>query len=139
MFYTGLSRTGPALAQKIINSLDSKTDNLRRMQSMVETARDLLSGAGDLDDFGHMLDEAWRLKRSLADQISNPRIDGYYEAALQAGALGGKLLGAGSSGFLLFYVPPDRQDAVRATMAPLLEIPFGFDTEGSVLLNSNLQ
>ncbi|MBC7907763.1 MAG: kinase [Rhodospirillaceae bacterium] len=136
MVYTGLSRAGPELAQRIIDNLPQRTANLHRMHAMVDEAAALLEGDGDLDDFGRMLDETWRLKRSLADQISNDRIDAIYAAAKQAGAIGGKLLGAGSSGFLLFYVRPEYQDSVRQATHPLLEVPFQFDTQGSVIMNS---
>jgi len=136
LIYTGLSRAGPELAQRIIDNLPHRTANLHRMLRMVDDAVTVLEGDGDLDDFGRMLDETWQLKRSLSEHISNDRIDSIYTAARQAGALGGKLLGAGSSGFLLFYVPPEHQDAVRRATHPLLEVPFRFDTEGSVMMNS---
>ncbi|MBX9635690.1 MAG: kinase [Magnetospirillum sp.] len=135
MIYTGLSRVGPELAQRIIDSLPHRTAKLHRMRQMVDEAAALLSGDGDLDEFGRMLDETWQLKRSLDAQISNDRIDSIYAAAKQAGAIGGKLLGAGSSGFILLYVPPEHQDAVRAATQPLLEVPFRFDTQGSVIIN----
>lgn len=136
MVYTGLSRTSSELARGLLENMPRRVANLRRMQAMVDEARAVLEQGGDLDDFGRMLDETWRLKRSLTDQISNDRIDSIYAAARGAGALGGKLLGAGASGFLLFYVPPEHRDAVRQATHPLLEVPFRFDGEGCVMMNA---
>lgn len=135
MVYTGVSRASSELARGLLDNMARRTANLRRMHAMVDQARAVLEGDGDLDDFGRMLDETWQLKRSLAEKISNDRIDSIYAAAREAGALGGKLLGAGASGFLLFYVPPEYRDAVRQATQPLLEVPFRFDTEGCVLMN----
>lgn len=136
LVYTGLSRDSSQLAQNIIDNLDRRSAVLRRMQAMVDQARAVLEDDGDLDDFGRMLDETWQLKRSLAASISNERIDSIYSAARQAGALGGKLLGAGTSGFLLFYVRPEQREAVRQATAPLLEVPFRFESKGSIILTN---
>jgi D-glycero-alpha-D-manno-heptose-7-phosphate kinase len=86
---------------------------------------------GSLDEFGRLLHESWKLKRSLTQRISNASIDEIYEAGLSAGALGGKLLGAGGGGFMLFYVPPERRQALRARLRKLLCVPFGFSNRGS--------
>jgi len=136
MVYTGLSRSGPQLARQIVGNLPARADNLRRMTRMVDEAAAVLAGTGDLDDFGRMLDEAWRLKRSLSDQISTAQIDGLYDAALGAGALGGKLLGAGHSGFMVFFVPDERREAVRAALGGVLEVPFRLESRGSVMISS---
>ena len=85
----------------------------------------------DPERFGRLLNESWQLKRRLTASVSNPLIDGYYRKALEAGAVGGKLLGAGGGGFLLLYVEPDRQDAVRQALGSLKELPFRFDDGGS--------
>jgi D-glycero-alpha-D-manno-heptose-7-phosphate kinase len=135
LVYTGLSRVGPELARQIIDNLPHRTATLHRMRALVDQAAALLTSQDDLDGFGDMLDETWALKRALSDQISNDRIDTLYAAARAAGARGGKLLGAGSSGFIVLYVPPERQSAVREALSTLLEVPFRFDNQGSVLMN----
>lgn len=89
---------------------------------------------GDLDDFGRMLDTTWRLKRELSPMVSNNGIDAIYDRARRAGALGGKLLGAGTSGFMLFYVPEHRQPLVMDELRELIHVPFQFETEGATLL-----
>ena len=90
---------------------------------------------GDLGGFGRLLDESWRLKRGLSDGISTGAIDEVYEAALKAGALGGKLLGAGGGGFLLFYVEPEQQAAVRSALHELLYVPFQFENSGTTVVH----
>jgi D-glycero-alpha-D-manno-heptose-7-phosphate kinase len=90
----------------------------------------------NLDAMGELLHASWQYKKDLASGISNPRIDGYYQAAMAAGAGGGKLLGAGGGGFLLFYVPPERQASVRAALSQLREQQFRFDQAGSVVVYS---
>ena len=84
-----------------------------------------------LDEFGHLLHEGWQIKRSLTQKITNPSIDEIYQAGLSAGALGGKLLGAGGGGFMLFFVPPEQRRALRERLKKLLCIPFGFSNKGS--------
>ena len=137
LVYTGLSRAGPELARQIIDNLSRRTATLRRMQALVDQAAALLASNDDLDGFGDMLDETWALKRSLSDQVSNDRIDTLYAAARKAGARGGKLLGAGASGCIVFYVAPEHQQAVRQALSTLLEVPFRFDTQGSVIMDGN--
>ena len=100
------------------------------MLSLVDQAEQSLTN-GALDDFGRLLDETWQLKRGVNAAVSTDVIDSYYTSAKQAVALGGKLLGAGGGGFLVFYVLPERQNAVRAALSHLKEIPFRFDTGGA--------
>jgi D-glycero-alpha-D-manno-heptose-7-phosphate kinase len=90
---------------------------------------------GDLDGFGRLLHEAWVLKRTLASKISDAAIDAYYQQGLEAGALGGKLVGAGGGGFLLFYCPPPAQSCFLAAMSGLRRIPFHFDFSGSRIIH----
>ena len=87
-----------------------------------------------LDDFGRLLDESWRLKRTTGSKISNSQIDLIYEKALQSGALGGKLLGAGGGGFMLFYVPQEKQESFRKDFSDLLPVPFRFENEGTTVI-----
>jgi D-glycero-alpha-D-manno-heptose-7-phosphate kinase len=133
LLYTGSSRLGPRIAESVLSNLSRQSSVLMKMRDMVDTGRSILED-GDLDDFGRLLDEAWVSKRELASQISTPSIDAVYETALKAGALGGKLLGAGGTGFMVFYVPPDRRTAVSRALEGMPQVPFGIDTGGTRLL-----
>jgi D-glycero-alpha-D-manno-heptose-7-phosphate kinase len=95
----------------------------------------ILAGKGPIGEFGVLLDETWRLKRGIASGISNGTIDEIYERARRHGALGGKLLGAGGTGFMLFFVPPERQKDVRTALADLMHVPFKFENDGSVIVH----
>ena len=131
LFFTGISRTSSEIAETQVKSTKDKTDQLRRMQAMVaEASRILTDESADLDDFGRMLHETWMLKRSLTDKISNGLIDDVYKAAVNNGALGGKILGAGGGGFILFYVPDERRRAVKKALRNLIHVPFKFDDQG---------
>lgn len=132
MFATGLPRAaGQVIAEQAENMKRAKTrDVLNRMVAMVEPAAEAVR-VGNLETFAEMLDQSWQLKRQLASQVSNAEVDRLYTTGLAAGALGGKLLGAGGSGFLLFYCPPKNQVALRAAMAPCRELPFRFDPRGA--------
>ncbi|WP_455181412.1 GHMP family kinase ATP-binding protein [Azospirillum melinis] len=136
LFYTGMSRSASQVAADVIANLPQRERQLHRMRTLVDDAVAILGGRGELADFGRMLDETWRLKRQLSALVSNDGIDGLYARAMKAGAVGGKLLGAGTSGFMLFFVPPDRQPAVRAALEELLHVPFRFDRLGASLLAS---
>jgi len=134
LFYTGTSRFASEVAGSVIASLEKKQDVLLQMQNMVDEAVSILSGEGSLDDFGKMLHESWMLKRSVSDVISNSTIDKIYNTAIEHGALGGKLLGAGSSGFMAFYVPPEKQTDVREALYGYLHVPFRFENDGSSII-----
>ena len=101
---------------------------------MVEEASTLLLSNSSLNGLGALLDEAWQIKRGLSSMVSNEAIDSTYNVARQAGALGGKLIGAGGGGFLLFFVPPEAQASVRLALKGLLEIPFNFESHGSQII-----
>ena len=113
-----------------------RLDKQQVMHRMVEMAYELkeVLEQGRLDDFGRILNEGWLLKRSLADSISNPLVDTLYDQGIAAGALGGKLLGAGGAGFVLFYCPEERQADFRARMSAYTEMPFRFENEGSKII-----
>ena len=101
------------------------------MQQMVgEACKILTSEHTNLDDFGHMLHETWMLKRSLTDKISNSLIDEIYNTAVDNGALGGKILGAGGGGFILFYAKPEQQRNIKTALRNLIHVPFKFDDQG---------
>ena len=135
LFYSGISRYSSEVAAEIISNLPSKRETLLRMRAMVDDAVDILSSDRPLDDFGALLDETWALKRELSSRVSNSTIDDIYSRARKAGALGGKLLGAGEAGFMTFFVPPDRREAVRHTLKDLLHVPFAFSAQGSTVIH----
>ena len=112
------------------NVLISLEPTLDRLRACAHQARDLLT-CGRLDEFGELLDTAWRHKKALAEGVSDAAIDELYSRARAAGASGGKIAGAGGGGFLVFYVPPSRQDDVRRALAPLRELPIAFDPGGA--------
>lgn len=131
-YFTGFSRRAEHIAQKQIEQTPQRLGELKRMREMVGEALEILNcGVDCLDDFGRLLHESWMLKRSLTDRISEPKIDAIYERACRAGALGGKLCGAGGGGFMLLYTPPEAQARVREELKDFLEVPFRFDTLGS--------
>ncbi len=102
------------------------------MLSLVDEAEEVLENDGkDLDDFGRLLDTTWKLKKQTGGSISSNKIDDFYNKAIDAGALGGKLLGAGGGGFLLFYVQEDKREAVRKALSTLMEVPFSFEKQGT--------
>jgi D-glycero-alpha-D-manno-heptose-7-phosphate kinase len=133
VFYTGTSRLSSTLSKQLVDNLKTKEKHLLRMLEMVPEALTLLQ-RGDFDSFGRMLHETWTIKRSLTGSISTGVIDRIYEDALRAGALGGKLLGAGGAGFMVFVVPPDRQDKVREALSHLISVPVRTDLSGSTII-----
>ena len=138
MFFTGLSRFSFQIQKTTKTVLGQRTEQLLRMLDMVDLAEKILTDPEKpLDDFGLLLNETWRLKRSISSEISTDLIDTLYKKATDAGALGGKLLGAGGGGCLLFYVNEENQDAVRAALSDMLEIKFKFENEGTRIICNN--
>jgi D-glycero-alpha-D-manno-heptose-7-phosphate kinase len=135
LFFTGFSRTASDIAEAQIKTTPKREKELEALGAMVDQATAMLTGGGqNLDDFGSLLGESWILKRRLTDSITNGDIDGIYQAALEAGALGGKLLGAGGGGCMLFFVRPRDQDIVKTALGKLLYIPFKFENLGSQII-----
>ena len=137
MFFTGFTRFSSDL-QKIndISGTAEKKIRLKRMHELVDEAEKILVDRNrDLDDFGRLLDVTWRLKKETGSSISTNSIDELYERGIEAGALGGKLLGAGGGGFLLFYVQRDKQEEVRKEMCELMHIPFKFEDGGTRVIH----
>lgn len=131
LFFTGVSRTSCDIAKAQVASTKSKIDQLKAMQRMVKDACNILvSPQRNLDDIGHMLHETWMLKRSLTSVVSNNLIDQVYDTGIRHGALGGKILGAGGGGFILFYAHKDRQEEIKKALANLIYVPFKFDDQG---------
>jgi D-glycero-alpha-D-manno-heptose-7-phosphate kinase len=132
MFFTGFTRFSSDVQKANSGMSQEKINRLREMCSLVDQAEDILTDKRrDLDDFGRLLDYTWQLKRKTGKAISNQHIDLIYDAGIKAGALGGKLLGAGGGGFLVFYVPVEKQKQVHEAMKDLLYIPFEFEKGGT--------
>lgn len=134
LFFTGFSRFSSDIARNQEKVTSDKTKELKEMLVLVDEAERILTGKGDLNEFGKLLDHTWKLKRGITSSISNDSIDLLYKKALEAGAMGGKLLGAGGGGFLLFYVETDKQAAVKEVLKDLLYVPFEFENAGTRVL-----
>jgi D-glycero-alpha-D-manno-heptose-7-phosphate kinase len=133
LFYTGVTRKSANILGEQKDNINGRRAILGEMKQMAYAARDALL-AEDVDCIGRLLHESWKLKKQLASQISNGDIDEIYEAARRAGATGGKITGAGGGGFLLLYCPHERQEAVRAALQPLQELPFRMEIDGSKVI-----
>lgn len=132
LYFTGFSRTASEIATEQVKMTPHKKKELDMMLQLVNEAEAIITSPNrSLDEFGRVLHEGWQIKRTLTQKISNANIDEIYEAGLSAGALGGKLLGAGGGGFMLFFVPPERREALRMRLKKLLCVPFGFSNRGS--------
>ncbi|MHB1162124.1 MAG: GHMP family kinase ATP-binding protein [Chloroflexota bacterium] len=139
LFYTGLKRTASQIADSYICNVDEKRRELRVMKDLVDESISILVGGQDITHFGELLHEAWQAKRSLSPQVSNPTVDQIYEEAMSAGAIGGKLIGAGGGGFMLLFVPPSRHNAVREKLNGFLHVPFRFEHSGSQIIFFDLE
>ncbi len=132
LFFTGFSRNASEIAEEQIKKISDKKNELRAMQQMVDYAIEILNrNFNNITDFGKLLHEYWLLKRGLTKLITTNSIDEIYEAARKAGAVGGKLLGAGGGGFMLLFVPPEKQQQVKNELKNILYVPFRFDNLGS--------
>lgn len=134
LFFTGFSRFSSEIAIEQKRSIKEKEDNLKEMVRLVDEAQNILCSNENLNEFGRLLDYAWKLKRGLTSIISNDTLDDIYKKAITAGAYGGKLLGAGGGGFFLFYVPEEYQESVRRALADMLYIPFEFESVGTQII-----
>ncbi len=135
LFFTGFSRFSSDIQKTTEKSMKDKTQQLIEMYELVDKAEQVLVDKDkDLDDFGRLLDYTWKLKRGISTGISTGSIDEQYDRGIKAGALGGKLLGAGGGGFLLFYVPEGKKDAVLEAMKDLLYVPFKFENDGTKVI-----
>ncbi len=135
LFFTGFARFAVEIEQDKLRKLDNNRQALSVMQSLVEAASDILDGdVSGFDDFGALLHESWLLKKRLSKKVSTSAIDDIYDKAMKSGALGGKILGAGGGGFMLFFVRPEDRGRLRQGLSPLLHVPFRFDTLGSQVI-----
>ena len=135
LFYTGTSRLASQVATDLIANMPYHHKTMLKIRAYVDEAVSILNSDENLDHFGQLLHEAWLLKRSLSEKVANPTVDHIYQIAMDNGALGGKLLGAGSSGFMVFYIPPEKQPQVIEALFGYLQVPFEFESEGSVLIH----
>lgn len=134
LFFTGITRNATDIAKTYVPEIKMKDRQLCRIHEMVDEAIDLINGNHDLDDVGRLLGDSWQEKRSMSLNITNDKIDDIYSRALSAGALGGKVSGAGGGGMMIFFVPKSKQTAVRKALQNLPLIPFQFGTTGSQII-----
>lgn len=130
--FTGVSRIASEVAKTKIANIKNRQAELTRMGEMVDQAIDILQDdQRPIEDFGRLLDSSWQQKRRLSEQVSSPEIDALYAEAMSAGAIGGKILGAGGGGFFLLFAKPEHQAAIRQRLSALVHVPFTFDDSGS--------
>lgn len=134
LFFTGVTRSAPKIEQDKMDNLHDNKSAYKTLLAMVDDAFRILSGEKDLPELGKLLHETWKLKKSLSSKVTNPYIDTIYETARKNGAIGGKILGAGGGGFILFFVRPEKKEKVREALHFLLHVPFRFDTLGSQIV-----
>ena len=134
LFYTGIKRTASNIAEKVIADMDDCKRQLRLMKDLVDEGISILNSDQDINAFGKLLHEAWEAKRSLNAAVSNDEIDSLYQRARNAGAIGGKITGAGGGGFLLLFVEPEKQEHVKAEFEDLIHVPFKFEHSGSQII-----
>src|SRR5882672_3596566 len=134
LFYTGIRRTASDVAESYVNGLDDRERQLRSIGDLTNEAVSVLCGKSKVAVFGELLHNAWQVKRDLSSKVSNSDIEEIYAEATSAGAMGGKLLGAGGGGFILFFVPPSKQTIVRRKLNKLIYVPFKFESSGSQII-----
>lgn len=134
LVFTGFSHFSGEVAVTQQNNIPHKIAELNEMKSLVNEGERILASGADLDDFGRLLDYTWKLKRTLSERITNDEIDSIYASAIRAGALGGKILGAGSGGFMLLYVPKENRENVEKIFDSSRIIPFEFEDDGTKLI-----
>lgn len=135
MFFTGFSRFASDIEKEKVKAIRDKTAELKEMVQLVDVGERILTDRhGDLDEFGRLLHHTWQLKRGIGSGVSTDALDSIYQKAMENGALGGKLLGAGGGGFFIFYVPEDRQEPVKTALKDLLYVPFKFEDSGTKIL-----
>jgi D-glycero-alpha-D-manno-heptose-7-phosphate kinase len=134
LFYTGIVRTASNIAGSYVNNIDGRRRQLRILKDLVDESILVLSNGDDISNFGKLMREAWDSKRSLSNKVSNPEVDEMYDQALSAGAVGGKLTGAGGGGFMLLFAPPEAHSKIRRRLNKLIYVPFKFDFAGSQII-----
>ena len=134
LFYTGIKRTASDVAQSYAQDIDKKKEQMSALTEIVDKGISILYSDYDITEFGKLLQEAWQLKRAFSDKVSNVHVDKIYDKAMRAGALGGKILGAGGGGFMMLFVPPNLQNQVRDKLNNFIHVPFKFESTGSQII-----
>ena len=134
LFFTGFSRLSSEIAKEQVSATLNKSLELKEMLKLVDESEKILVSKGDLNEFGRLLDYTWKLKRGITSKISNSSIDSIYNCAKRAGAIGGKLLGAGGGGFILLYAEPEKHALIKEELKSLLYVPFEFENQGTNIL-----
>ena len=134
LFFTGITRIASETAAKKIQNIPNKTEELKLLHQHVAKSLEILHSGRAIEDFGEMMNDTWRVKRQLAEGVTNPIIDKIYSAAKQAGAIGGKIIGAGGGGFMLVFAEPKYHKSIRNSLSNLVHVPFKFENEGSKVI-----
>ena len=134
LFYTGIKRTASEVAKSYVDNISEKKKQLEALVKLVNEGISVLHGDCDIAEFGKILHEAWRIKRTFSAEVSNPRVDEIYRSAISAGAIGGKILGAGGGGFMVLFVQPEKQKKLRSRLNSFIHVPFKFELSGSQLI-----
>ena len=139
LFYTGIKRTASEVADSYLNEIETKGQQIEQLVQLVPKGLAVLQGNSDIEAIGELLDEGWRIKKSIGTRITNSHVDGIYTQAREAGALGGKIAGAGGGGFMMLFVPPHRQARVRESLGAFVHVPFKLDSTGSQVVHYDPQ
>ena len=134
LFFTGVTRSASKIEEDKMGKVKDKKANYKELLGMVNEAVAILAGEKEMMEFGKLLHETWKLKKGLSPRVTNPYIDTIYETAKKNGAIGGKILGAGGGGFMLFFVRPEKGEKIKNALHFLLHVPFRFDTLGSQIV-----
>lgn len=134
LFYTGIKRTAASVADSYVHDLEARKRQLRIMKDLVDEGLSVLNSGHNIEGFGELMHEAWLSKRSMSSSVSNHEVDDLYQAALSAGASGGKITGAGGGGFLLLFAAPHLHDRIKESLNKLIHVPFSFDYTGSQII-----
>ncbi|MDZ4785879.1 MAG: kinase [bacterium] len=134
LFYTGIKRTSSDVNQQFVEDMSTKKRQLRVMKDLVEEAIQVLNSKHDIREIGELLYEAWAVKRGFSTMVSNSEVDRIHDRAMEAGAIGGKITGAGGGGFMMLFVPPNRQDEVKRSLHEFIHVPAKFEFSGSQVI-----
>ena len=134
LFYTGIKRTASDVAQSYVQNIDEKKQHMTSLSEIVNEGMSILCSDQDITEFGQLLHKAWQIKRAFSAKVSNVHVDEIYERAISSGAFGGKILGAGGGGFMVLFVPPEKQKHVRKKLSNYIHVPFKFEFAGSQII-----
>lgn len=135
LFYTGSNRESYKIQKFFLDNINNLNLELKEINNLAHTAKEIISSGKNLHEIGRLLNESWKIKKQFSNKISNPKVDFIYETGIKAGAIGGKLLGAGKSGFILFYCPKDRQKNLILKLKKFIHVPFNFINQGSTIID----